>query len=104
MDRYRIVIMPPARHDIFEIGDYISYVLLEPETSRRFLNGLRHSINQLEDFPQKFPIIDDLKLNNKDIHIMPYKNYYVFYYVYEELKVVAILRVGYNKRNWKTLL
>ena len=33
MDRYQIMITPKAKDDIIDIGDYISFILLEP--SRR---------------------------------------------------------------------
>ena len=104
MDRYRMVITSTAKQDIIDIGDYISNILLEPDTSRRFVKGLRHSISQLQYFPNKFPIVKDTFLARKCIRCMPYKNYYAFYVVSENSKLVTILRVGYNRRNWKNIL
>lgn len=104
MDKYQIMITPTAKSDLIDIGDYISFILLEPETSIKFIKGLRCSISQLQYFPRKFPIIQDIILKKKSIRYMPYKNYFVFYTINENEKRVIILRVGHKSRNWKTIL
>ena len=78
MDRYQIRITPKAKEDLIDIGDYISFILLEPETSQKLIKGLRRSISQLQYFPSKFPIIEDYIIKYRKIHYMPYKNYFVF--------------------------
>lgn len=77
MNNYRVTLTRQAKDDIIDIGDYISYTLLEPGTSRNFIKGLRNSISQLKYFPYKFPLI---------------------------IQVIVVLRVGYNQRNWKDIL
>ncbi len=77
MNNYRVTLTRQAKDDIIDIGDYISYTLLEPGTSRNFIKGLRNSISQLKYFPYKFPLI---------------------------MQVIVVLRVGYNQRNWKNIL
>jgi plasmid stabilization system protein ParE len=84
MDKYQIMITPTAKDDLIDIGDYISFILLEPETSEKCIRGLRRSISQLQYFPNKFPIIQDYILKYRNIHYMPYKNYFVFYQVDDE--------------------
>ena len=32
------------------------------------------------------------------------KNYYVFYEIEETMNTVIVLRIGYNRRNWKEIL
>lgn len=104
MDNYQILITPTAKDDLIDIGDYISFILLEPETSEKLIKGLRRSISQLKYFPNKFPIIQDYILKYRKIHYMSYKKYYVFYQVDDEKKTVVILRVGHKSRNWKYIL
>ncbi|MDE6891871.1 MAG: type II toxin-antitoxin system RelE/ParE family toxin [Lachnospiraceae bacterium] len=104
MNDYRISLTPKARDDITGIGDYIAFTLSEPDTSEKFIKGLRNSISQLKFFPYKFPLIQDSSLQNRNIRCMPYKNYCIFYEVAENGRAVIILRVGYNKRNWKNIL
>ena len=104
MNNYRITLTQRAKDDIIDIGDYISYTLSEPDTSRKFINGLRNSISQLKLSPYKFPLVQDDILQSQGIRCMPYKNYYIFYEVIEIMQVVIVLRIGYNRRNWKDIL
>lgn len=104
MDKYRITLTERAKNDIIDIGDYITYTLLEPDISRKFIKGLKNSISQLKFFPYKFPLIQDDILQNRNIHCMPYRNYYIFYEIADAAQIVIILRVGYNRRNWKDIL
>lgn len=104
MDKYQIMITPKAREDLIDIGDYISYILLEPETAEKMIKGLRRSISQLQYFPRKFPIIQDYILKYRNIYYMSYKNYFIFYQIDDEKKKVIILRVGHKQRNWKSIL
>ena len=98
------MLVPQAKNDILNIGDYITYTLLEPDISRNFINGLRLAISELSIFPYKFPLAQDEVLMNLNIHCMPYKNYYVFYTIMEEQKIILITRIGYNKRDWKNII
>lgn len=103
-DKYCVTLVPKAKDDIINIGDYIANTLLEPDISRKFINGLRLAISDLEIFPYKFPLTQDELLMRFDIRCMPYKNYYVFYKVVESLKIVSILRIGYSKRDRNNIL
>ena len=104
MNKYRIVLSLRAKNDILNIGDYISLVLLEPDISRKFVKNLRYSISQLKIFPYKYSIIQDDNLKSQNVRCMPYKNYYIFYEVLENKKIIIILRVGYKNRNWGNIL
>lgn len=104
MNNYRITLTRRAVEDIKDIGDYISFMLLEPDISTNFIKSLKNSISQLKLFPYKFPLIQDDHLQNQGIHCMPHKNYYIFYKVIESIQTVIVLRIGYNKRNWKNIL
>lgn len=99
MNNYRIVLTQRAKDDIIDIGDYITYSLPEPDTSKNFIQGLRNSISQLKFFPYRFPLVQDNILQNQGIRCMPYKNYYIFYQIIEPTQTVFILRIGYNRRN-----
>ncbi len=104
MNEYRITLTPRAKDDLIDIGDYIAFTLLEPDIARNFIKGLRNSISQLKYFPCKFPLVQDDILQNQGVRCMPYKNYYIFYEVIDILQVVIVLRIDYNKRNWKDIL
>ena len=104
MKECNVVLTRKAKNDIIDIGDYIAYTLLEPETAYRFVTGLRSAISTLQELPCRFALVDDLVLSSQGIHCMPYKNYYVFYEIEETVNTVIVLRVGYNRRNWKEIL
>ena len=104
MNDYRITLTMRAKNDIIDIGDYITYTLLEPDTSKNFIQGLRQSISQLKFFPYKFPLVQDDILKEQNIRCMPYKNYYIFYKILESMHIIIILRVGYHRRNWQDIL
>jgi len=104
MQIYKIVMTNRSKDDLIDIGDYITYTLLEPETARNFIKGLRKSINTLISMPAKYPLVEDPVLKSQAIRCMPYKNYYIFYKIIDAMNTVIILRVGYNRRNWKEIL
>ncbi len=104
MPDYRLAFTKRAMDDVINIGDYITYTLLESELSRKFVKGLRQSISSLSRLPNRYPLVDDVVLSSQGIHCMPYKNYYVFYEVIDVMETVIILRIGYNRRNWREIL
>ena len=101
---YRIIFTRTAKKDMLDIGDYIAYTLSSPDTAYSFITHLRESIDTLQHLPKRYPLVDDIVLSNQGVYCMPYKNYYVFYQIKEPAKIVIILRVGYNRRNWKEIL
>ena len=103
MKEYDVVLTRRAKNDIIDIGDYISYTLLEPETAYRFVTGLRSAISTLQKLPNRFALVDDRVLSTQGIHCMPYKTI-MFYEIEETMNTVIVLRVGYNRRNWKEIL
>ncbi len=104
MPKYRVIMTRKAKSDLIDIGDYISYTLLEPETAYNFIKALRKAIESLRELPERYALVDDEILSRQGIYCMPFKNYYVFYQVIEDSRMVIVLRVGYNRRNWKEIL
>jgi toxin ParE1/3/4 len=104
MKKYKIAVTRQANDDIVDTGDYITYTLLEPETAREFVQGLRESISTLIELPYRHPFVDDEVLESQGIRCLPYKNYFIFYQVIENPSTVIVLRVGYSRRNWKKIL
>ena len=100
MDSYHVELSIVAFNQLKSIGDYITYTLLEADTSKRLIKGLRSSISNLSTFPYRYPIFDE----NRNIRCMPYKNYNIFYSINETRKTVSIHAVGYNRRNWVHIL
>lgn len=104
MNKYCVLMTNRASQDIIDIGDYIAYTLLVPDTAKKFVAELREAISSLCEYPYRHPLVDDAVLEKQGIHYMVHKNYYIFYTIVEEKNVVLIIRVGYNRRNWKKIL
>lgn len=104
MNLFKIAITRQAQEDMTSIGDYIAYTLEEPETASKFIADLRAAVLSLHSFPYRYQLIDDPVLSSQGIHSLTIKNYYVFYQISDELNTVVVLRVGYNRRNWKEIL
>ena len=67
MSDYELTITQRAKDDIIDIGDYITYELLVPEISLQFIKNLRNAIQQLRNFPYKFPLVQDEYLKQQEI-------------------------------------
>lgn len=104
MNKYQILLTQNAKDDLIEIRNYITYDLLSPDISKKFIYGLRKSISQLFYFPYKFPQIKTKYIHEQSCRYMPYKNFLVFYEIKESEGKIYILRILYNKRDWKEIL
>lgn len=72
MNDFRITLTQRAKDDIINIDDYITFTLLEPDTSKNLIKDLRNSISQLKLFPYKFPLVQDDILQRQDIRSLPH--------------------------------
>lgn len=104
MNKYRILLTKNAKDDLIEIRNYITYDLLSPDISKKFIYGLRKSISQLYYFPYKFPQIETKYIDGQSYRYMPYKNFLIFYEIKELEYTIHILRILYKKRNWAEIL
>lgn len=104
MSEYELTITQRAKDAIIDIGDYITCKLLVLDISLRFIKNLKNAIQQLKFFSYKFPLVQDEYLKQLEIRCMPYKNYYIFYEVVENGKMVIVIRIGYYRRDWEEIL
>lgn len=104
MNKYRILLTKNAKDDLIEIRNHITYELMSPDISKKFIYGLRKSISQLYYLPYKFPQVKTKYIDRQSCRYMPYKNFLIFYEVKEQETVIYILRILYKKRNWSEIL
>lgn len=104
MQKHNVLITNRAKNDLIDVGDYITYTLLEPEMALNLVQGLRKKIKGFSELPKRQSMKNDIVIESQGIRCLPYKNYYIFYEVDEITKTVFILRIGYNRRNWKEIL
>ena len=90
--------------DLTEILSYITYVLKEPAIAKRIYSSIKDKITSLEYMPNRHAIIDEEKYIHLKIRKLPVENYTAFYTIDEHTHIVHVLRILYNRRNWKNLI
>ena len=83
-----------AINNIYDIYDYISYILLNEISANNFINGIEKKIDSLQYFPYRGAIYSD-KFNRYLI----YKKFLIFYKIHEEEKIVEIKRIIHSNIN-----
>jgi len=104
MRKYNVVLTKKAKKDLESIENYISYVLLEPNISYRLIVELREKITSLCIMPRRCTLVGDSALAKQGIRYLLYKNYYIFFIIFENPPKVVVVSIGYNRRNWGMIL
>lgn len=104
MKPYTIEVTRSAEKDIIKTLDYITYVLMNPDAAGDLLDKTGKTIESLQAYPERFPLVDDAVLRGLGIRFIVVNNYLVFYMIDEEKHCVNVIRFIYNKRDWITML
>ena len=97
--RYKVKLTVQAIGQIKETVQYISKILLEPETAQKWADTLQCEIEKLDSMPSRYPLTEEEPWCTKGIRKMPVKNFLVYYLVDEEEKTVWITAVIYGRRD-----
>ena len=97
--RYEVKLTVQAIGQIEEAVQYISKILLEPETARKWADTLQCEIKKLDTMPSRYPLTEEEPWRTKGIRKMPVKNFLVYYLVDEEKKTVWVTAVIYGRRD-----
>ena len=57
IELYQIIIMNDAKENLEEIQYYISYILREPNISRRLIRKIQREISDLNYMPKRYKVI-----------------------------------------------
>ncbi|MBQ3644636.1 MAG: type II toxin-antitoxin system RelE/ParE family toxin [Candidatus Riflebacteria bacterium] len=98
MISYEIIMTPDSENDLIELSDYISDVLLAPKTAISYLREIRNEIKKLENFPKKYAILQEEPFYSLKIRRFIVNNFFVYYRIDEENRIVYILNIIYYKR------
>jgi plasmid stabilization system protein ParE len=104
MPKYDVAVSDPARQDVLDIARYISAGLLAPDSAMDIAQALYIGMKSLDTDPQRQPLVRDERLAAKGYRVLPVKNYLIFYIVDKRERVVDIIRILYNRRDWVNLL
>lgn len=97
--RYEVKLTAQAIGQIEEIVQYISKVLLVPETARKWVDTLQREIAKLDFMPSRYPFTEEEPWRTKGIHKMPFKSFLVYYLIDEDKKAVWVTAVIYARRD-----
>lgn len=110
---YKIHVSHAAEHDLHSAANYIAHQLQNPLAARRMLANALASIDSLETFPGRFPVIDEPLLASHQLHFVPVQNYLLFYRIDSSTQTVRIdsstqtvhiLRFLYGHSDWQAIL
>lgn len=101
---YEIKLTSQAVGQIEEAVQYISKVLLEPQTARNWADTMQREIENLNSMPQRFPLVEEEPWRTKGIRKMLVGNFLVYYFVDEGSKTVWVTAVIYRRRDQLTAL
>lgn len=99
MDSYEIIMTPDAAADLAELRDYITDVLLVPDTAISYIRAIRERISSLSEMPSRIRPVDDEPWHSRGIRKIMAKNFYVYYRIDEAAKRVYILNIIYKSRD-----
>lgn len=97
--RYEVTLTSQAIKQIEETVQYISKILLEPETARKWADTLQCEIGRLDSMPARYPLTEEEPWHTKGIRKMPVGNFLVYYLIDEERMAVWVTAVVYGRRN-----
>lgn len=97
---YRVRLAETAKQDLREIAFSIADQAKDREIARSFVNELRASCNRLVDFPQAGAFPKDHVLRSMEYRYIVHKGYLIFYAIDETEKVVNILAIFNERRDY----
>ncbi|PWM77768.1 MAG: type II toxin-antitoxin system RelE/ParE family toxin [Phascolarctobacterium sp.] len=101
---YKIILAHQFSKDFESVYDYISFVLQNQTAAINITTLAQAKINTLPDFPEKYPLVNDISLAHKQIRYIPVDNYLIFYRINKIKNEIQILRFLYAKSNWLNIL
>lgn len=99
MDSYEIIITPDAEADLFEIRDYIAYILSAPDVALNYIRAIRNEIQKLTYMASSIAPVEQEPWHSRSVRKIIVKNFYIYYRPDDTYSKVYILNVIYAKRD-----
>lgn len=97
--QYTVNLTPYAIEQVRQILQYISHVLLAPDTAMQWADTLQSEISKLDFLPSRYPLIVEEPWHTRGIHKMLFRNFLVYYLIDEDKAIVWVVAVIYGRRN-----
>ena len=104
MREYTIIISPDAEADLNELEDYIALELQAPSTAVVYLREIRADIATLTEFPGRIRLVPNEPWHSRGVRRKNFKNFAVFFVIYEDDHTVYVMNVLYQKSDLPTIL
>ena len=101
---YKLEYLPVAQRDMVEIARYISGELQNPVAAERLAMEFVNAAGSVLTFPYALPAYQPIRSLKREYRKILVQNFFVFYWVDEEKKLVTVARVVYAKRDVARLL
>lgn len=101
---YKIEITIDAKMDIRASVDHIKNVLMSPTAADTLLQEMKKLFSALQAMPTIYALCNNELLRAQAYRKALVKNYLVFYKVDENKKMITVLRVLHQSRNYEALL
>ena len=101
---YNLEYLPVALQDMVAIVRYISRELGNPAAADRLATELIDAGDSIPKFPYMNPPYTPIRPSKHEYRKVLVQNYFIFYWVDEEKKLITIARVVYAKSDYDPLL
>ncbi len=101
---YKYRIIKEAKQDIEDIVNHISTVLCNPEAAGDFLNEFDRKMDIVCENPKIGTIVTNEFFIRDNVRRIIVKNYYVYYFIDDQNKIINVTRVVYNRRDQIVIL
>lgn len=101
---YKLEILPVAKKDIDDIIFYISYNLKNITAAKKLGDLFINSLDKILDLPYGSSKYESTRILRNEYRGFKVNNYFMFYTINEEKKLITIMRVLYKKMNFNNIL
>lgn len=101
---YKLEYLPIARQEMIDAARYISRELNNPDAAEKLMVELIEAGDRIPIFPYANPAYISIKPLKHEYRKLLVSNYFMFYWVDEEKRLVTVARVIYAKRDFASLL
>ncbi|MBU1144550.1 MAG: type II toxin-antitoxin system RelE/ParE family toxin [Firmicutes bacterium] len=94
------ILFPKANDDLENIIRYVSIELTNPEAAMNLILRFEKKFNELSQFPQAYPTMENEQLIIKNLRKCVVDNFLVIYLHNEVLNLIEIVRVIYARQDY----
>ena len=99
MDCYHVDFALQAKEHLQSIYNYIKNELCNPVSARRIVSLIKEEIISLKTMPERIQLVNEEPWSSLGVRRDRVKNYYIYYLVDSENKVVHVVGIIYARRD-----